>query len=170
MPEHVYTFVSRGFSVDVLTNSLSAFSLLEGLSVSGLPRAVPELSVVTLWLRQPGEEGVPFEQRESFIDPSGHEVAHSDSSFTFDSPRHRVLTLLKMVPFAQVGTYRVEVCLKQKGDSSWSPPVARYPIDVRLAGSDDQTLWSKEGPESVERATNDPSNSTDIEDETSPST
>ena len=169
MPEHIYTFVSRGFSVDVLTNSLSAFSLLEGLSVSGLPRAVPELAVVTLWLRQPGEEGVPFEQRETIIDPGGHEVAHSDSSFTFDSPRHRVLTLLTMVPFAHVGTYRFEVCLKQKGDSSWSSPVARYPIDVRLARPDDRTLFSKEAPESAERATSEPSNSVEIEDKTGPS-
>ena len=125
--------------------------------------------VVTLWLRQPGEEGTPFEQRVSIIDPSGHEVAHSDSSFTFDSPRHRVLTLLTMVPFAHVGTYRFEVCLKQKGDSSWSPPVARYPIDVRLARPDERTLFSKEVPESAEPATNEPSNSAEIEDKTGPS-
>ena len=169
MPEHIYTFVSRGVSVDVLTNSLSAFSLLEGLSVSGLPRAVPELAVVTLWLRQPGEEGVPFEQRVSILDPTGHEVAHSDSLFTFDAPRHRVLTLLTMVPFAHVGMYRFEVCLKQKGDSCWSPPVARYPIDVRLARPDDRTLFSKETPESAERASSEPSNSAKIEDGTGPS-
>ncbi len=166
MPEHIYTFVSRGFSVDALTNSLSAFSLLEAFSVSGLPKAVAELAVVTLWLRQPGEEGVPFEQRVSIVDPTDHEMAHSDSSFTFDAPRHRVVTLLTMVPFAQVGTYRFDVCLKQKGDSSWSPPVARYPIDVRLARPDDQVPLSKETPESAERATNAPSNSADIEDKT----
>ena len=131
MPEHIFTVVARGLSTDVQSNSLTVFSILEELgTVPSFPAVVPEVSVVTLWRRMPGDEGIAFAQRMRFIDPSGNEVAHADQTFRFEKLRHRVMTSVRMVPIRMSGCHRFEILLRRDDAQPWGNTVASYPVEV----------------------------------------
>jgi hypothetical protein len=131
MPEHVFTIASRGLTVDAQTNTLTVFSILEELGAPPqFPVALPELSLVTLWRRRPGEEGVGFVQRTRFIDPVGGELAVLDQAFRMEKPRHRMIGHIHMFPIRSAGCLRIEIFIRRDDDQNWGPPVASYPIEV----------------------------------------
>lgn len=132
MAEHVFTVVARGHAVDAQTNTLTLFCVLEQIGSPQVPFAFPELTVATLWRREPGEEGVGFIQRTRLMDPEGKEIFHGDSSFRFDNVRQRSLVTLQMAPFHRLGCYRVEVLLRREDETAWCSPKASYPIEVSL--------------------------------------
>lgn len=134
MPEHVFTIVARGHAVDAQTNTLTAFCILEELAAEGFPVAVPELTVITLWFRRSGDEGVTFMQRTRLMDPSGEEVFRGDLSFRMDKRRHRNFVKVAMVPFKEQGTYTLEILIRRDGSDSWQS-AARYPLDVVRAAA-----------------------------------
>ena len=138
MPEHIFTIVARGLTVDAQTNTLTLFAVLEEIGTPHLPAAVFELSVVTLWRRKPGEEGVGFVQQTRFIDPSGEETAHLDQSFRFEKPRHRMIGQVHGFPIRTAGCHRIEVFVRRDDVSSWGAPVASYPIEVTDAQTQPQ--------------------------------
>lgn len=138
MPDHVFTVVAKGTSVDSQTNSLSLFSVLESIGAPGLPVAVPELVLATVWYRRPGEEDLTFVQRARLADPDGREIATAEISFQLTKPRHRVFNRFRMVPFHRTGLHRIEVQIRREDESSWSRPVASYPLDVDLLQPKDE--------------------------------
>lgn len=140
MPDHVFTVVCRDFSIDAQTNRLSLFSVLESMKAQGLPMAVPEIAIATLWHRQPGEEGMKFCQRTRFVDPTGKVGAHFDASFTLDKPGHRVLGRMVMASFAQSGSYQIEILVRKEDEPDWSEPTASYPIEVVTTQKPSQPL------------------------------
>ena len=133
MPEHVYTVAALGHSVDTQTNNVTLFSILERIGVTDLPLRMPGFTVVTLWLRQPGDEGVSFAQRICLVDPDGGTVEAFENSFTFERPRQRIIGVLAGVPFEKTGIHRIEVYLRKTDDQSWGEHLAAYPIDVVVA-------------------------------------
>ncbi len=132
MPQHVFTIVARGHAVDVQSNALTLFSVLEEIGAPGLPVAVPQVSIVSLWRRQEGEEGAAFVQRTQLMDPDGNEVAHAECSFRLERPRHRVLSRINMVPFQRAGCYHFEILFRPEDQTAWSR-VCSYPIEVRVS-------------------------------------
>ena len=148
MPEHVFTLVARGLSVDTQTNALTVFYVVEQLGpLPRFPAAVPEMALVTLWRLQSGEEGVAFVQRIRFIDPSGKELGLFEQSFRLEKPRQRMLTHIRMFPVQVSGCHRIEVQIRRDDDPDWGPVLASYPIEV--IGPDvesSETLLDASGP------------------------
>jgi len=132
VPTHIFTVAARGYAIDSQTNNLTLFCVLESLAAPEFPFAIPELTVVTLWERSSGEEGVPFIQRTRLVDPEGAEVFCSDSSFRLDRARHRNILTVQMAPFRTVGYHRIEVLVKKEDQGGWPDPVASYPLEVAV--------------------------------------
>ena len=142
MPEHVFTVMAVGHSVDVQSNTITLFSVLEQVGASGLPARMPPFTVATLWRRTSGEEGVSFAERIRIVDPEGEEIVDTENSFTFERPRQRVLLTLGNLPLKKTGVHRLEVYIRRDGEETWGEAVTRYPIDVVAAGppSDENLL------------------------------
>ena len=150
MPEHTFTVVARGHAVDAQTNCLTLFSVLEQLKGPALPFGLPGLDIVTLWSRRPGEENVAFVQRTRLVAPSGREVFRSDTSFTMDRARHRVLLSVARVPFEESGLYRVEVLVRRQDSEQWSDAVVVYPLEVTVqVPRAEPALLEQQGPPAV---------------------
>jgi len=144
LPEHVFTIIALGHAIDTQTNGVTLFSIVEEIGWPFLPVAVPSLSVVTLWRRLEGEEGVAFVQRTRLVDPSGEEIFHQDQSFRMDRQRHRNLGMIQMVPFQAYGCHRLEIQLRKEDERSFAF-VFRYPLDVNLI-KEPKSLFDQAGP------------------------
>jgi len=145
MPEHVFTIAALGHSVDVQTNNLTLFSVIERIVPPQMPCRMPSLSVATLWRRQPGEEGTVFTQRTRLIDPDGEEIAHLEQSLRASTAQYRVLATLANVPFRKTGTHRVDVYIRPEDAQDWGAAAASYPIDVAaMQGTDEDSLLPSE--------------------------
>jgi hypothetical protein len=138
MPKHIFTVVVRGHSVDVQTNNITLFSVLEEIGAQEVPFAFPGFAVVTLWKRQPGEEGVRFVQHTSLIDPSGKEVLKTDITLGFEKPRQRSIIIMQGAPFSTTGEHHIEVRIRRE-DSQESALVTEYPLEVRLLRPDEKS-------------------------------
>ena len=135
MPKHIFTVVVRGQSVDVQTNNITLFSVLEEIGASEVPFAFPDFAVVSLWKREPGEEGVRFVQRTSLVDPSGKEVFSADITLGFEKSRQRSIVIMQAAPFATTGEYHLVIRIRREGGEEWSL-VTDYPLEVRLLRPD----------------------------------
>jgi hypothetical protein len=140
LPKHLLTVVAQGHSVDAQTNNLTIFSVLEEVSAFEFPVALPQFSVVTLWERCQGEEGVSFVQRTRLLDPEGVEVFHFDNEFRLEKPRHRSLGNIGMVPFHEPGKYVFEIQVR-KADETEFVSVAEFPLRVRAASKPEDSLF-----------------------------
>ena len=150
MPEHVFTVVARGRSVDAQDNNLTLFSILEQVGSPSLPIRLPELTVATLWYRNHGEEGTEWVQRTRFLDPDGAELFHIETSFILEQKRQRVLAGFGNIPFEKAGVHRVEISLRPSDASDWGEPKAVYPLDVVVsAPADDASLLPQEDTETI---------------------
>ncbi|MBE3070486.1 MAG: hypothetical protein IMZ55_16310 [Acidobacteria bacterium] len=139
MPEHVFTLAARGHAVDAQTNTLTIFSVVEEIGAPGLPVGIPQLSVITLWRRQKGEEGVAFVQRTRLVDPTGSEVFHFDQEFRLEKARHRSLGTVEMLPLEKPGAYNIEVQIRKADDATFST-VATYRLDVSVTAKANEPL------------------------------
>jgi hypothetical protein len=125
--------------VDVQTNTLTVFSIVEALKAVDFPANVPEVSVLTLWLRRAaGEDGAKFAQRIRVIDPDGNELRSIEIPFRLERPRQRVQATFTPFDFERAGRYQIEISIREEG-RDWSEPAASYPIDVQLAPQDNLT-------------------------------
>jgi hypothetical protein len=139
MPEHIFTIAARGHSIDVQTNILTLFAVLEELPAPPrFPVVYPELSVITLWRRLPGEESVAFVQRTRFLEPDGEESGYFDQTFRLDRPRHRMIGEIRLFPIRKTGCHRIEVLIRRDDEPSWGRPVACYPIEVTATNAQQQ--------------------------------
>ena len=142
MPEHIFTLVARGHAVDAQSNTLTLFSVLEEIGTPLLPAAVPDFSVVTLWRRQAGEEGVSFVQRTRLVDPCEKEIFHMDSQFRMDKLRHRLLGIVQFVPFEQPGPHKVEILVRREDEQPFRT-AATYPIEVNVVAQSGSPLFEQ---------------------------
>ena len=129
MPDHLFTIAAQGHAVDAQTNMLTIFSVVEEVGAPSLPVAIPQLSVVTLWRRRKGEEGVSFVQRTVLINPDGNEVFRFDHEFRLDKLRHRSIGSIGMVPFEKTGSYTLRVEIRKADESAFST-ATEYPLEV----------------------------------------
>ncbi len=136
MPEHIFTVVARGHSIDAQTNQVTLFGVVEAVGASALPVVVPELAIVTLWCRSDGDEGAEFVHRVRVLGPAGDELTAFEAQFRFDKPRMRMVGQLRACRFEREGRYHVEITVRPVDQpNAWSPPCALFPIEVQLADS-----------------------------------
>lgn len=148
MPQHIYSIPAQGLSLDAQTNRVTLYAVLEELSAPGFPVLLPELNVVTVWKRLPGEEGGEFMQRTRFLDPEGQVKGLFESSFVLEKPRHRMLGKILLVPFEVAGTFTIEVTVRRADSEKYDPPVLSYPIEVTLQdqAAEQDLLQASGGP------------------------
>ena len=130
LPEHVFTVVAVGHSIDAQNNTLTLFSVLEQIGSPTFPVRVPQFTLVTLWSRSPSDDGVSFTQRTRLVDPSAQEVASLDVSFTFQHPRQRIINTFANVPFNETGVYHLEVYIRPEDATDFGSAVTSYPLQV----------------------------------------
>jgi len=135
LPEHMFTLVARGHSVDVQTNTLTLFSILEQISWPALPFRIPEFVVATLWSRKAEEDGVQFTQRTRFVDPDGAVIVDYQTPFVLERPRQRILNTFASIPFEKRGIHRIEICLRRHDVPDWGAAVTSYPLEVVVPDS-----------------------------------
>ena len=133
MPEHVFTVVALGHSIDAQNNNVTLFCVLEQIGAVSFPVRIPAFSLVTLWRCRADETGGTFTQRTRLVDPDGKERVSSELSFAVDRPRQRVVNVFGNVPFEKAGTYRFEVYIRPDDAPDWGTPAASYPLEVIVA-------------------------------------
>jgi hypothetical protein len=123
---------------DKSTNGLSIISIIEGLNFDvppdvEIPReaAVPYAwQFVTLWQRQPEDEGREFEQRVVFIAPDGVEVGGGLAPpFTMSKSLHRTIGKHDLLPVGQSGEYLIRVQVREVGTEDWHE-AGDYPLYI----------------------------------------
>jgi len=131
--------VARDHSVDIQTNVVSLFSVIDSVSELAAPVALPQFVVLTLWAREEGEEGVTFVERVALVSPSGQQCAQGDVSFRLEKRRHRNIFTVVNPRFEQTGTYKVRVSLRREDVEDWATAF-EYPIEVAIGetGSGEQ--------------------------------
>jgi len=146
VPEHLFTIVARGHSVDVQTNNLTIYSVLEEIGAAELPFAIPQFGIVTLWRRQEGEEGVSFMQRTRLLDPDGAEVFNFETEFALHKRRHRSLGTVNMVPIEKAGQYLFEVQIRQVDEAETDYRTAgHFPLEVQVLQKQEDSLLAESG-------------------------
>lgn len=133
MPNHVFTIVARGHAVDVQTNQLTVFGIVEGIGAPSAPFRIPELSIVTLWSGEEAELGVEFMQRVRILDPDGRPIHTIQTGFGLERQGVRLIAVLQRLKLDREGVHHFEVCWRRNDNEHWSSPVARYPVRVSLA-------------------------------------
>lgn len=136
MPEHIFSVVTCGYSVDVQSNTLTLFSIVEQVNSPVIPFNFPGFTLVTLWHRNDGEEGATFEQQTRLLDPDNNQVSEFSQSFVMNRLRCRVISQIVNVPFRKTGLYNLEVYIRSEDSQEWSGVVARYPISVAIVESE----------------------------------
>jgi hypothetical protein len=137
MPHHVFTTLSRGVAIDQRSHTATLYSVIEQIIGPKLPFAFFEFSVLTLWSRLPGEDGLFFTQRTKIRSPQGAEILNIDCEFQLTQPRHRMIGTARLVPFAEAGYYQVETYLKARDGEFPAAPVHRYPVEVVIQAVED---------------------------------
>jgi hypothetical protein len=105
-----YFLVAEDVSIDQVTNQLSLFNVFEGFRTPRFPLIVPKCAAVSLWRKEPADEGRDFQcvLRVTLPDGQNHQ---SESNFRMTNERQRIVTRLQGVPISMAGELRFELLL-----------------------------------------------------------
>lgn len=115
--------------IDQQENSVSLIGIMSGVKVQLVKpdEAVPEdaavpmrWSVLTVWKREPSDEGKTYEQGLQMFAPDGTLAFELTSpSFAMTAPHHRVRLDIMGFKIAVPGTYRLQVNLRETQSPTW---------------------------------------------------
>ncbi len=140
MPRPVSITCSEMVSENRRDNQLSIFGLVEMIKVASRPAAgsVPpspsiRSTVVAIWMKNPEDEGVDFEEQIVFHLPGDEvEVVAAEVKFSFSEgkPLHRIVVeLCGWPPLKNSGVFRIECRVRPVGEETWTAS-QEYPIVV----------------------------------------
>jgi len=118
--------------------SVSLISLLNGLSVAIAPGTqipanaqIPlRWSVVTLWQREPRDEGKSYEQRAQLILPNSEISFSIPAEFQLSKPLQRNVVKVTGFPVSQAGQCVLKLSLREAGSDNQWREIADYPIQI----------------------------------------
>jgi hypothetical protein len=122
--------------IDQRENTASLIAVIETFTVPiGDPIAdnaqIPlNWAIVSLWLRELGEEDKSFEQRTEVILPNGDSVLNAVISFQPIQLYHRNTVTVFGYPIAQSGKHTLRLSIRESGESNPWEVVAEFPILV----------------------------------------
>ena len=138
MPRLIFLVPCRKAIIDKDDNILSIHEVIDGLTVN-IPKrqelpsdavTPTEWTVLTNWLRQPGDEGRQFEQRVIVNHPDGEVFIDSLSDFRMDTRTHRMRLNIRGFPIGQSGELDIRVFIRAAlGNEEWME-CGGYPIMV----------------------------------------
>lgn len=106
-----YFLVCKSISIDVETNEISIFHILEDIFPVEIPFDIPELVAVSSWLADPEDEGQDFQAALKIIPPGESEGKEFFRNFTVSRKRMRALHGVKNIPLTQPGKLVFQVLL-----------------------------------------------------------
>ena len=131
MPKLILLACSQLISVDQLTNTLSLFSIIEQVNLSGFPSRMPQIFVTSLWQRDEQEKDLSYESSIQFVGPSGNIKGEWRAEWTFEKPRHRHILLATDIEFEAPGTHLFKIYIRKKGVLSFGEPVSLIEISAQ---------------------------------------
>ena len=142
MARPVYIICAESVAADQQTNLVSAFQLIERISLRETPTTHPEVrplahfrcKVVAVWMKEPGDEDKEFEHEIVFpITRDGKEASHKTDTFSFPSETlfQRFLVTVVGIPYAgETGVIEIVSRLRAVGDNEWK--TQSYPLLVEV--------------------------------------
>lgn len=105
-----YFLVAEDVVVDQTTNRLSLFNTLEGFKAPGLPLLIPKVCAVSLWRKEPDDEGRDLQSVLRITLPTGqtHQI---ESNFRMTNARHRIINRIQGLPITVAGELRFELLI-----------------------------------------------------------
>lgn len=126
-----FFLVSRSSSVDIPTNQLSAFEILEEIHVPKFPVLYPSCVAITVLRQEEGDEEKDFQGLLFITTPSG-EIYENPVNFRMTSTRHRLMQQIVGLPLTEAGILKFEITLNGKH-------LAEHIVDVDQRGPLDTT-------------------------------
>ena len=108
-----YFLVSRSISIDVATNQVSIFEVIDEIAAASFPSQIPYLVATSLWCQEEGEEDRDFQLILRITTPGGssHDLP---TNFQIQAKRHRITQRLEGLRVEQEGTLHFEAILNGK--------------------------------------------------------
>lgn len=116
-----------------LINVLQSVTVLTGSAGQEMDEATKaaarrEWTVVSIWQREPGDEGQRFEQRMALIDAGGKAHMQGVTEFELTKTFHRLMGRIPGFP-SDAGEYTLVVSLKRADEQEWAQK-GQYPLLV----------------------------------------
>lgn len=108
--------------------SMSLIGLLQNITVvaprkgeeSAAKATHGEWFMFSLWLQQPEDADVEYEQRCALIGPTGDLSIDLVTVFTVTKMFHRVSVQIPFIPVEPPGEYKIMTWLRRRGDEKWA--------------------------------------------------
>jgi len=122
-------------------NALSVIQIMEDVNVPVDPAGAMEAdasaalqwTALTLWQREPSDEGQSFEQRIQLARPDG--VVGLDSIVRFELAKRNQRNILRVTgfPVGQSGICKLTLTIRAEGEVDWRP-MTEYHLEVKYVG------------------------------------
>jgi hypothetical protein len=106
-----YFIVCERTSVDVETNSISLFHVLEDLFPDEFPYTLPRLEAVSLWILGPGDEETDFQATLKVFLPGEETGVPFPMNLSKGRMRYRTVLVVLDIPLNKPGELKIEVLL-----------------------------------------------------------
>ncbi len=130
MPKLLYTLLSELINIDLISNNISVFNILEEIQVEKFPVRFPRLFITSVWLRTESEKNFEFETKTSFLNPTTQKKGEWLSSFKMTKLRHRSIISSTKILFDVPGKYTFKVYIRKKGETKWGKVVLSMPFEA----------------------------------------
>lgn len=130
MPRVELMVAAESHAVDQITNAISIFNIIENVAAVGI---IPKIEIITVWLRQEGDEGRDFQALLRVSDNQGRVGPGFAMNFQMPAPRHRTFHALVGLPIRSVpGMLVFEMLMNGE-------VVARYEVQVQAPETPQET-------------------------------
>lgn len=116
-------------------NTVSLIALLQGLTLHHTEPTTPDAAiqqrwyVLSIWLKEPGDDDHQFQQRITFVAPSGRQAIEAFTDFTMTKEFQRNVAQFQAFPVGEEGHYDLRLEFKRRSDENWTM-LASYPLSV----------------------------------------
>jgi len=132
MIQHVWSILCQSASIDVQTNNVSLFNVMENIVVPSQPSPEKPLvlscEIISLWAREKIDEPANGQLQVNFVNPDGRD----SQSIILDidltkSPLHRTRLTIGALPITTTGRFEFRIDYRLMGEENWLT-VARLPL------------------------------------------
>ncbi len=125
MPKLEYFVVSEGISVDVLTNRISLFNVIEGVQSKELPILLPQIVATSTWNKEPSDGDNDYQTSLRIYPPGEERPKEFAINFRMEQDRHRIHQTIINLQITQPGELILEVLLNGKHIASHTVSVKK---------------------------------------------
>ena len=125
-----YFMVAESISIDVNTNRVSIFNVIEDVRCTSFPQVIAQIAAIVSWNREDGDEDQDFQAQLNIRGPMGRGPFELLCNFRFErSLRMRNQFVLNGIPLISEGELQVEICLNGQHQASHTIMIHQTPRD-----------------------------------------